>query len=276
VRYAINIPNFGIYSDIQNMAELAHEAEEAGWDGFFIWDHIGGGPEWDVPLADPLVMLTAIAMRTRRIKLGPIVTALPRVHPWKLARETASLDRLSRGRLILGVGIGSDEGREYSTFNASPENKLHGEMLDEGLTVLTKLWSGESFDYAGQHYTLHNARFLPTPLQQPRIHIWVAGVWPHKKPFRRAAQWDGVCPLGSNGELTPANFQEIVACIKLYRQTDAPFDVLAAGHTKGTDEDNAQLLPLAEAGVTWWQEAFDWNFSLEQVRARIRQGPPTL
>lgn len=273
MHYAINTPNFGMYSDIQEMVEMAREAEDAGWDGFFIWDHVGGTPEWG-PIIDPTVVLAAIATNTKRITFGPLVTALPRAFPWKLARETVSLDRLSQGRFVLGVGIGSDFGGEYSTFGHSTDDTLHGEMLDEGLTVLTKLWSGEIFDYEGKHYKLKNARFLPTPLQQPRIPIWVAGAWPNKKPFRRAAQWDGVCPMGRDHEMTPDDFRDMLAYIHQYRQTENPLAVLAAGHTPGTDEDKAIIAPFADAGVTWWQEGFDWSYSLDQVRTRIRKGPP--
>lgn len=228
-------------------------------------------------MADPWIALTAMAMRTQRIKLGPIVTPLPRRRPWKVAREAVTLDQLSGGRLILGVGIGSDFGREFSCFGESGEDRLHGEMLDESLEVLTKLWSGETFSYTGKHYQLTEARFLPTPVQQPRIPIWVAGVWPNKKPFRRAARWDGVCPIAEGRELIPEDYQELTAYLKTQRQGVEPFDVIAAGHTTGSDQaqDRAVIQPFAEAGVTWWQEAFDWNYSLEQVRTRIRLGPPT-
>jgi alkanesulfonate monooxygenase SsuD/methylene tetrahydromethanopterin reductase-like flavin-dependent oxidoreductase (luciferase family) len=278
MRFAINTPNFGLYSDIRLLAALAHEAEEAGWDAFFIWDHIGSGPDWPSTFADPWIALAAMAMTTQRIKIGPLVTPLPRRRPWKLAREAVSLDQLSHGRLILGVGIGSDQGREFSCFGESTDDKLHGEMLDEGLEVLTKLWSGEAFTYEGKHYQLSNARFLPAPVQHPRIPIWVAGVWPNKKPFRRAAQWDGICPIGRDHELTPQDFQDIVAYSKLHRTSEAPLELIASGHTTGLDKekDRAMLEPFAEAGVTWWQEAFDWSHSLDQVRARIHQGPPRL
>jgi alkanesulfonate monooxygenase SsuD/methylene tetrahydromethanopterin reductase-like flavin-dependent oxidoreductase (luciferase family) len=273
--FAINTPNFGVYSDVRLLAELAHEAEEAGWDAFFIWDHIGSGPEWSAPFADPWLALVAMALATTYIKLGPIVTPLPRRRPWKVAREAVTLDRLSNGRLILGAGIGTDQAREFSCFGENADDKLHGEMLDEGLEVLTRLWSGETFSFTGKHYQLTDACFLPTPVQQPRIPIWLAGVWPHKKPFRRAAQWDGVCPIGSERELTAQDFREITAYMQT-QPTSASFNIVASGHTTGTDkeQDRATVQSFAEAGATWWQEGFDWTYSLEQVRARIQHGPP--
>ncbi|MGB8346973.1 MAG: LLM class flavin-dependent oxidoreductase [Ktedonobacteraceae bacterium] len=282
MQFAINTPNFGSFGDARLMAELAHEAEDAGWDGFFIWDHIGGDPEQALPMADPWVELTAMAMATSRIKLGPIVTPLPRRRPWKLARESVTLDRLSNGRLILGVGIGSDiYFKEYSSYGEAPDDKLHGAMLDEGLDVLARLWSGEKVSYAGQHYQLHDALCLPTPLQRPRIPIWVAGVWPSGKPFRRAARWDGVCPLKHHDQLMqPDDIREMLTYIRQFRANNEPFDVLALGNTSGTDyqKDRDMIIPFAEAGATWWQEGFAGSdfLELEAARTRIRQGPPRL
>jgi alkanesulfonate monooxygenase SsuD/methylene tetrahydromethanopterin reductase-like flavin-dependent oxidoreductase (luciferase family) len=282
MQFAINTPNFGCFGDARLMAELAHEAEDAEWDGFFIWDHIGGTSEETIPMADPWIELAAMAMATSRIKLGPIVTPLPRRRPWKLARESVTLDHLSNGRLILGTGIGSDVYfKEYSTYSESTDDKLHGAMLDEGLDVLTQLWSGETVSYTGQHYQLHDALFLPKPLQQPRIPIWIAGVWPSKKPFRRATQWDGICPLKQQGQLMqPDDIREMLIYIRQFRISDEPFDVLASGNTSGTEhqQDLDMILPYAEAGATWWQESFAGSDSqeLEAVRTRIRQGPPKL
>ena len=276
MKFALNMPNFGVYGDARLLAELAHEAEEAGWDGFFLWDHIGSGPDWPDPFADPWIALTAMAMATRRITLGPLVTPLPRRRPWKVAREAVTLDHLSNGRLILGVGIGTDRVREFSCFGEDGNDKVHGELLDEGLEVLTRLWSGETFSYTGTHYQLTDACFLPKPLQQPRIPIWVAGIWPNKKPLRRAAQWDGLCPIGREHELTPLDYRELTAYVQSQRTGSAPFDILAAGQTSGKDRarDSATVRPFAEAGATWWQEGFDTRHSIEQVRARIHLGPP--
>src|SRR5437764_1478841 len=137
MQFAIDTPNFGDFHDARLLAELAHDAEAAGWDGFFLWDHIGAA--WPPPIGDPWVQMAAMAMTTERIKLGPLVTPLPRRRPWKLAREAVTLDHLCGGRLILGVGIGSDSGQEFSAYGESPDNKLHAAMLDEGLEVLMGL-----------------------------------------------------------------------------------------------------------------------------------------
>ena len=277
MRFGLDLPPFGPFSDARTLAELAREAEDAGWDGFFIWDHMLH--EADLPIADPWIALTAIAMSTERIRFGPLVTPLPRRRPWKLAREAATLDRLSNGRLILGVGIGSNRwGREFSTFGESPDDKTHAAMLDEGLDVLTGLWSGEPYSHEGQHYSIAEARFQPTPVQSPRIPIWVACLWPNKAPLRRAARWDGVYPIIDGLDFTPDQIREMLAYIRQHRTSDAPFDVTIAGYTGNKEPAavSALLQGYAEAGVTWWQEGFWWNDTPDIVRERIRQGPPKL
>jgi alkanesulfonate monooxygenase SsuD/methylene tetrahydromethanopterin reductase-like flavin-dependent oxidoreductase (luciferase family) len=276
MQYAINLPPFGALADARALAGLAREAEDAGWDGFFIWDHIHTEPS--MPLADPWVALTAMALATERIRLGALVTPLPRRRPWKLAREAVTLDHLSRGRLIVGVGSGGDNWfHEYSTLGETLDDKTRAAMLDEGLDVLTGLWSGEPFSYAGQHYTVRDAQFLPRPLQTPRIPIWVAGIWPNKAPLRRAARWDGICPGVAGHFIRPDEIREIVAYIQQHRTTDAPFDVVAAGYVgEMPSEEAADLLRRhAAAGVTWWQESFWWTDTPDLVRERIRQGPPS-
>ncbi|MEO8953157.1 MAG: LLM class flavin-dependent oxidoreductase [Ktedonobacteraceae bacterium] len=281
MQFAIDIPHFGPFSNPHVPAELAHEAEEAGWDGFFVWDHINyklAGVPGPVVIADPWIQLAAIALRTRRIKLGPMVTPLPRRRPWKLAREAVTLDHLSAGRLILGIGLGSDRSGEYSDFGETADAKIRGEMLDEGLAVLTQLWSGEEFSYEGRHYQLSQVQFLPKPLQQPRIPIWIAGFWPNKKPIRRAAKFDGVFPLMRERALTPDDFREIIDSTRVQRTQASHFDVVVGGQTSGTDkaQDAAQVASFAEVGATWWMESFYPHHTLEQVRERIQQGPPQL
>lgn len=279
MQYAIDLPPFGPFSDPNRVVDLAEIAEEAGWHGFFLWDHINyklkGSPDL-VQIADPWILLTAIALRTTHLKLGPMITPLPRRRPWKVARETVTLDHLCEGRLVLGVGLGSDYGGEYHDFGEPTDARVHGEKLDEGLAILTRLWSGEEVSYQGQHYQLSQVQFRPIPLQRPRIPIWVAGIWPHKKPFRRAAQFDGVYPQMSGHALEPEVFREILAFIQTQRTQTTPFEALAYGRTSGKDKasDAAHVAAFAQVGATWWLEHFAPEQTLEQVRERIQQGPP--
>ncbi len=274
MRYAINLPPFGEFADAQALASLAREAEETGWDGFFLWDHLQAEP--GTPVADPWIALTAIALKTERIRFGALITPLPRRRPWKFARETATVDRLSGGRLIVGVGIGGEWYHEYSTFGESTDDKDHAAMLDEGLEVIAGLWSGQPFRYEGRHYTVRDALFLPPPLQAPRIPVWVAGIWPNKAPMRRAARWDGVCPIVEGHMVQPEEIRAMLAYIRQYRSAEAPFDVVVGGSVGDRDSVEAarMLKRYAEAGVTWWQEGFLGNDTLNDVRTCIRQGPP--
>lgn len=272
MRFALDTPNFGDYSNPRLLAELAHEAEAAGWDGFFIWDHIGAS--WPFPIGDPWIALAAMVMSTEHIKLGTLVTPLPRRRPWKLARETVTLDHLSHGRLILGVGIGSDTEKEYSCFGEPGDDRLHGAMLDEGLDVLVGLWSDEPFSYSGKYYTIKQAQFLPTPVQSPRIPIWVADVWPHKRPLCRAADWDGIVPFAVDRALTPDEIHSIVSSIRERRVSAESFDVACGFPDFEKNLTSDCLQAYAQAGVTWWLECSSWNHSLAEVRERIRRGPP--
>ncbi len=281
MQYGISIPNFGIYSNPRRLAELAHEAEESGWDGFFVWDHLLFEKKWRLEVADPWVLLSAIAMRTERVRLGPLVTPLPRRRPWKLARETVTLDHLSNGRLILGVGLGYPPQDEFEQFGEAGDDKVRAKKLDEGLDILAGLWSGEPFSYQGEYYHIgEETVFLPRPVQAPRIPVWVAGFWPKKAPFRRAARWDGVYPLSMNGEwdenIPVDDLRATVAYINSQRTSDAPFDVVAGSYTPGDPAAGAEIVaPYIEAGATWWVESItEMRGSEEEMRQRVRQGPP--
>ena len=278
MRFGVNMPNFGAFGDARALADLAREAEQHGWDGVFLWDHIGADWGANNTFADPWIALTAMAMQTSRITLGTVVTPLPRRRPWKVAREAVTLDHLSGGRLILGVGIGSDFGQEYSCYGESPDDKLHGAMLDEALEVITGLWSGEPFSFEGSHYQIHGARFQPTPVQRPRIPIWVAAVWPHKKPLRRAAHWDGLCPLVDDHQMSPEQLRDALAFVQPLLPAGKPFDVLAYGGTPGQDEaaETALVAAYRDAGATWWQESMQPDDTFDYARERIRRGPPKL
>lgn len=287
MQFGLYAPPFGEYADARVLANLAKDAEEAGWDGFFTWDHLAF--DWiSAPVVDPWIAYTAIAMTTTRIRFGPLVTPLPRRRPWKVARETVSLDHLSNGRLILGVGLGGGPA-ENAAFGEASDPKELAARLDEGLDVLSGLWSGKAFHYEGRYYQVQEATFTPPPLQVPRIPIWVGGFWPNKPPFRRAARWDGVFPLNTDQEhnLTPDQVREVVAYVKKHRTDSAPFDVVQNGFTPGGDPARARdiVAPYAAVGVTWWLDninpfRFGWTgqgpWPFEAMRERILQGPPEL
>ncbi len=276
MKYALYMPNFGTSSDPKLVADLAREAEEAGWDGFFLSDNILWTDPQNQPVGDPWVMLAAIALATSRVRLGTMITPLPRRRPWTVARQATTIDHLSNGRLILSVGIGGDWHGDFSAFGEPADDKTHGELLDEALAIIAGLWRGEPFSFDGAHYQVKNAQFLPRPVQQPRIPIWVGGVWPHKKPFRRSAGWDGVAAEGGVKYLTPQDYREILPYISKLRDADKPFDVSAVGETSGNDPASAaKVAAYAEAGVTWWLEWINGGRDLlAQMRQRIRQGPP--
>jgi len=279
MKYGIYTPNFGAEISPRAMAELARDAERAGWDGFFLWDHILYSKSQRIPLLDPWVTLAAMAMTTKRIRIGTTVTPVARRHPWKLARETATLDHLSGGRLILSVGLGYPPDAEFANFGEDPDAKVRAKKLDEGLDILVGLWRGKFFSYEGKYYRVGKSVFLPAALQSPRIPVWVGGIWPSKAPFRRAARWDGVFPLKAGGPMRKKDLVEIRDYIQAHRTVRGPFDFVLAGNTPGSDSAKARKIisPFVDAGLTWWLESlFGRRNSVEAMRVRIRQGPPKL
>lgn len=273
MRFAVNVPNFGAaFGDVRQLVALARDAEAAGWDGCFIWDHVLWLDPENQPVAEPWVALAAIAAATERIQLGPLVTPLPRRRPWQVARQAVTLDQLSGGRLILGVGIGGDWFGDYSRFGEPADDKIHGAQLDEALAVLEGLWSGEPFSFTGEHYTVNDVQFLPRPHQQPRIPLWVAGVWPGTRPFRRAARFDGVVPLARQADalLTPDEIRDLLAYVAQHRTHEGPFDVVIGGPPLREEAYAA----YAAAGVTWYQLSPDDGEDGDAFRARVRRGPP--
>lgn len=281
MKFAIDIPNFGAFADPHLTAEVARDAEAAGWDAVWVWDHILR--DRGVPYGDPWILLAAIALATTRIRLGPMVTPLPRRRPWSVAREAVTLDRLSGGRFTLGIGLGSPL-REFTAVGEDADPRVRAAKLDEGLAIIARCWTGETFSYEGEHYRLNDVEFLPGPLQQPRIPVWLAATWPLQGPFRRAAQWDGTWPLrrnpdGTTAVLTPDDVRGVRERVGELRTSDRPFDILVHGTTPGDDPAHAAevVQPYAEAGATWWTERINTSRgSLDAMRDRIRQGPPRL
>jgi alkanesulfonate monooxygenase SsuD/methylene tetrahydromethanopterin reductase-like flavin-dependent oxidoreductase (luciferase family) len=276
VRCAVGLPNVGDYGDPALLVGLARAAEAAGWDGVFLWDHIVYR-ERGWPAADPWVTAGALAASTERVRIGVLVTPLARRRPWKVARETASLDVLSGGRLIVGVGLGSQAEVEFAAFGDEPDPRVRAERLGEGLDILTGLWTGEPFSHNGRHYRVAETVFLPRPVQRPRPPIWIAGRWPARPPFRRAARFDGMFPtfdgVGHAEMPTPERLAEAVRYTRGQRQTGAPFDVVLEGQSAGPDP--ARVAPYEAAGLTWWIEKLGWfRGPLEATRNRIERGPP--
>lgn len=275
MRYGVTLP---YDDDPRALVGLAQDAEAAGWDGVFVWDGLTGN--------DPWVMLAAIAMQTTHLVLGPMLTPPSRRRPWKLAQETATLDRLSGGRLVLPVGLGAiDTG--FANVGEETDRKTRAALLDESLEIVAGLWRGQPFTYEGTHYQVRDLAGSPTPVQQPRIPVWVVGAWPRMKSMRRALRWDGILPTkiapdGSFADLTPDDLRALRAWIAEQRSDPTPVDIVLEGETPGADPARAaaHVGPLAEAGMTWWLENV-WNTpraegGREGMRARIRQGPPRL
>jgi alkanesulfonate monooxygenase SsuD/methylene tetrahydromethanopterin reductase-like flavin-dependent oxidoreductase (luciferase family) len=242
---------FGELSDPALVADLAANAEERGWDGFFVWDHVA----YRKPvrqLADPWITLAAIAVATERLRIGALVTPLPRRRPHQVARETVTLDRLSGGRLVFGVGIGSDRTGEFDPerFGEEGDARARARLLDEGLERVVAYWDGE---------------FEPRPVQRPRIPIWVAARWPHRRPLRRAARFDGLFPIDLPG---PDALAELAAEVEAMRGGSSGSYDFVVENPPGTDPE-----PWIEAGATWCLTGFDSQPTVGEVEDAIAAGP---
>lgn len=269
--------------DIHTLAQLAHEAEEAGWDGVFIPDCIDiEGTQDPASLGfDPWIALAAIAMRTERIRIGPMLTPPSRRRPWKLARETTTLDILSHGRLILSVGLGALDDGGFGKVGDATDVKTRAQMLDESLAILAGLWSGKPFSFEGRHYHIQEMTFVPTPIQKPRIPVWVVGAWPHQKSMQRVLHWDGLLPNkkdGTDTPITPVDIQAMKSYIDARHTNNTPFDIVMEGTTPGNRPEAVAAIvhPFIEAGITWWLESM-WTApnGPNELYTRIQQGPPS-
>jgi alkanesulfonate monooxygenase SsuD/methylene tetrahydromethanopterin reductase-like flavin-dependent oxidoreductase (luciferase family) len=265
MRFGLTVPNFGDLSDPVLMVELATQAEAVGWDGFFVWDHIVVAD--GMAVADPWVQLAAVGQATDHIVIGPLVTPLPRRRPWVVARQAETLNRLSGGRLVLGVGIGFPPQEEFGTFGEPTDPRTRAEMLDEGLEVLAGMWSGVPFSFEGAHMRVEETTFAPVP--RPAIPVWVAGTWPNRAPFRRAARHDGVFPLAADMSTpTPATLSEIVAYLRQHRPVDDSFEVVVM-LSPDSDVD-----AYRDAGATWSLVPPSTGMTPSALRTMIAGGPP--
>lgn len=281
MHYGFIIPG----GDTQTIPELTVEAEAAGWDGVFIPDCISIETKSvpPGPWYDPWVLLAAMAVRTKRVRIGTMLTPVSRRRPWKLARETMTLDHLSNGRLILPIGLGAAED-DAGFYKVGEEMSLsvRAKMLDECIDILTGLWSGQPLSYSGEHYSIQGMTLLPPPVQLPRIPIWVVGVWPRMKSMRRVLRCDGIMPTKkdeSGGTMTLVDIQAMKSFIDEHRTLTTPFDIVMEGETPGNDPEQAVSIvhPWSEVGATWWLESM-WGEHVkpDDVQRRIQQGPPRL
>ena len=246
-RRGLYLAPFDELADPHVMTDLAARAEARGWDAIFLWDRIHYPPE-NRPVADVWVMLSAIALATQSIRLGPMVTPLPRRRIQKVARETVTLDRLSRGRLTMGVGLGNVD--DFEPFGEEVDPRARARLLDRGLERLTEYWDEE---------------FQPPPVQHPRIPIWVAANWPHRQPVRRALRWDGLFPIDLPGP------DELARLAEETRQERAgkidPFDLIVE------IPPTADPGPWVAAGATWVLTAFEPQPGEDEIREVIDAGP---
>jgi alkanesulfonate monooxygenase SsuD/methylene tetrahydromethanopterin reductase-like flavin-dependent oxidoreductase (luciferase family) len=279
MRYGLCLPTGGACGDPLFLVQLAERAEAVGWDGVFLEDYVCYQGDPVAPTCNTWVALAAMAVRTRRISLGTEVTPLARRRPWNVAREAAGVDQLSGGRMILGVGIG-DTGEavgvdaSLARFGEPADARRRGEQLDEALEIIAGLWSGEPFSFSGKHFTVEEVRFLPRPLQRPRIPIWIGGGFPNPRPTRRAARWDGACMYrethgGPWQDMTPQDVRALRAAAG-----ERPYTVALGGDERGDDWDaeREHIRAVGEAGADWWIE---WMRPREPATMleRVERGP---
>lgn len=264
------------------IVQLASELEEAGWDGAFYYDDVYTDAKTEMSAAWPI--MAAMAVTTKRIRIGSLLTAVGRRRPWELARESVTVDWLSGGRLILPTGLGWAGDGAYTRAGIPNDRKVRAEMLDEGLEILDGLWSGKPFRFNGTHNQIKTMRFIPGPLQRPRIPIWVVGAWGRPKSMRRVLKYDGLIPVikkadGSHAEVTPQAIREMGEYISQNRKVKGnardEFDIIKDGTTPANPRKAREIVgPFAEAGATWWMESM-WGYKrMSDVRARVRAGPP--
>ena len=271
VRHGLYFPPFGELADPELVVRLAGQAERRGWDGVFLWDHMIRPPGDPQEIADPWILLAAVAGATTHLRIGAMITPLARRRPQKVARETVTLDHLSRGRLVVGVGLGVNSGGELERFGECTDEPARGAMLDEALDLLFALWSGQEVHHRGRYFTADGVRFLPTPWQQPRIPVWGAAVGGRRRPapLQRAARLDGVFPVHTTIE----EFRDMVNDLRTLRGTLDGYDIAAE---VAPDADDALLAAFEQAGATWIMHSFPLHTKAEAMAKAIERGPQTL
>jgi alkanesulfonate monooxygenase SsuD/methylene tetrahydromethanopterin reductase-like flavin-dependent oxidoreductase (luciferase family) len=279
VHFGLFLPPFAEFAEPQRVMTLASSAEDSGWDGLFLWDHMLAGP--GVAVADPWITMAAIATSTTRLRFGALVTPLPRRRPWVMARQIATLDRLSSGRLVAGVGIGDDGWSEFSSFGEPQDPIVRGEMLDEALDLLQRFLAGNEVHYHGRHFVVDTTALLPKPQQDP-LPIWGACRWPHRRPVARAARLQGCFPIFPvEGPPSPPAPSDIAAIRRMLADFGALPDVDLVVRCALALEDPASVpdtvSSLDEAGVTWILEGFGPSEpTAAVVESIVARGPSAL
>lgn len=279
MKFGIEVAGAGATADPRLLAKLAREAEMAGWDGMFLEDYIVHHTRQAT--IDPWVSLSAMAVATDTIRLGTEVTPLSRRRPWKLARETATLDQLSNGRLILGVGLGDLNDPGLSKVGEATSLRERAALVDESLTILDGLWRGEPFSFRGKHYEVKDLAFLPRPIQTPRIPIWIGGGWPNAGVKRRAPRWDGICAYVEAGgfdkwiDHSPKFVADVQALVRQERGAIDAFDIVTGGRPRSDDwdADRDLIRSLDEAGASWWIEYVDPMADVSTTHEAVSRGP---
>ena len=300
MRFGVTLPNTGYGGDPATLIQLAVDAEEAGWDGVFFWDtpYAAAPNEPIMEFADAWVVLAGVAQRTERVRLGTMLTPLAWHRPWLIARQAATVDRLSGGRFTLSVGLGApdDEGPWFGGDEF--DRRTRAAMLDEALAILEGLWGGEPFSFEGEHFSTREVTFLPRPVQQPRIPIWVVGawprdpdMWPRRKSMRRAIRFDGLLPnvFGADGQMvfdaSPDESLDDLRAMSTWVDREGTgegsYDIVIE-RSLGTLDDaeaRAEAARWEEAGATWWLDDAWWEMygapgDAEPLRRRILRGPP--
>jgi alkanesulfonate monooxygenase SsuD/methylene tetrahydromethanopterin reductase-like flavin-dependent oxidoreductase (luciferase family) len=282
--HGVNLPIIGDFADPTLLTELAVEAEQAGWDGVFVWDTLLFDVNAMPPVLDPWTVLAVLATRTTRVKIGPMVAQLARRPPWDVARQVITLDRLSQGRFILGAALGYAGEADFAHFGLPSDPRTRADLLDESLRIIAGLCSGEPFEHHGDHFTVESTVFRPRTVQR-QVPVWIGGYWPQKRPMRRAARWQGAFPAPqviptADGftaiPFAPKDVLEVRRYIEEHRRDDQPFDLVISHQLCLDDPAKAayEVEQYERVGVTWivrdWQP---WETGPDEVRAQIGRGP---
>ena len=246
VRHGLAMPLFGALADLVAFGDIAEAADEAGLDGMFVWDHVLSPVEGQWPIADPWVALAVAATRSQRIKIGPMVTPLPCRRLINVSQATMSLDQLSGGRVILGLGLGSDGARELSAFGEPDDRAERAAKLTEGAELLTRLWSGKRVQHHTETWVVDDVQVHRLDGQRRRIPIWFGCAHGSLAPARRAAHYDGIYPIDTDVE----GFKRIVEVVFQQRGSLEGFDLACSAHP------SIDTAPFIEAGATWLLHAF--------------------